>query len=237
MIYSTSPNVTNHLVAARTWPPLERPWVADFRDPWTNGPVYQFGRWRHPIDRTIEQENPAAKRHESSRSPKAGKSNWSRRIRPPRTRSQSSRTGSTTRTSPSSRRRHETIASPSAIVASSTEASRNPDGLFSSADALEVARPYSSGNFTFTIIGRKEPEIVAQITKYGISDLVELTDYLPHRQALKRMAQAAVGLVITMTLECSRGEMTTKFYECLGLRRPILGSPRNTSKWRASSTV
>jgi glycosyltransferase involved in cell wall biosynthesis len=99
---------------------------------------------------------------------------------------------------------------------------RNPESLLRALSNLKSRGVVRSDNFSFTVIGRIEPRMVKRVNDFGIRDLVEFTNYLPHIDALRRVAESSVGLVITMTDEGSRGEMTTKFYECIGLRRPVL---------------
>lgn len=51
VIYSTSAPFTNHLVACFLHKLLDKPWIADFRDPWTQYVVYQHSsRLRSRID-------------------------------------------------------------------------------------------------------------------------------------------------------------------------------------------
>jgi glycosyltransferase involved in cell wall biosynthesis len=57
VIYSTSPPVTSHYIALRLREEFGLPWVADFRDPWTDN-VLEYGdppSWRRRIDRRLQR--------------------------------------------------------------------------------------------------------------------------------------------------------------------------------------
>ena len=54
VIYSTFSPPSNHLLAWLLKRRTGRPWVADFRDLWTDDYVYEGGRWRRWIDRWLE---------------------------------------------------------------------------------------------------------------------------------------------------------------------------------------
>lgn len=56
-IYSTSPPVTSHAIALRLKTEFGIPWIADFRDPWTDNSI-AYGsppRWRRLLDRRLER--------------------------------------------------------------------------------------------------------------------------------------------------------------------------------------
>ncbi len=56
-IYSTSPPVTSHAIALRLKTEFGVPWIADFRDPWTDNSI-AYGsppRWRMHIDQRLER--------------------------------------------------------------------------------------------------------------------------------------------------------------------------------------
>lgn len=56
LILSSSPFPTVHLVAAELKGEFSLPWVADFRDTWTQNPVYQFNRLRKRLEEALERK-------------------------------------------------------------------------------------------------------------------------------------------------------------------------------------
>jgi hypothetical protein len=53
-IISTAPPVTSHIIAKRLKDEFKIPWVADFRDLWTQNPYYPYGPLRKVIERRLE---------------------------------------------------------------------------------------------------------------------------------------------------------------------------------------
>ena len=220
-IYSTSPHFTNHLVAGRLAHRFKVPWVADFRDPWANSSLYPFGSWRRWIDTKIERW---ILRHASQVITVS--EGWKAQL---------------TKTAPD-------MADKIAVIPNGFDhtdltglshdtptdrfvlsycgefhgGKRNPKSLLQAIAELNDRGKINTENFKLVLIGGIEPQVVELVKRFGISHLVEFTNYLAHRKALARMAKSSFGLIITQTDEAAKGEMTTKFYEYLGMRLPIL---------------
>lgn len=56
VIISSSPYVTSHLVASRIKKKYDIPWIADFRDTWSNNPAYPFSKLRKKLDTYFERK-------------------------------------------------------------------------------------------------------------------------------------------------------------------------------------
>src|SRR5262249_55111663 len=57
VLYSTSPPVTSHWIALQLKAEFQIPWVADFRDPWTDSEMGYFNpfAWRKRLDVRLER--------------------------------------------------------------------------------------------------------------------------------------------------------------------------------------
>lgn len=55
LILSTSPPVISHFIAAKLKRRLNIPWIADYRDLWSDNESYDMPKWRSWADRTIER--------------------------------------------------------------------------------------------------------------------------------------------------------------------------------------
>jgi glycosyltransferase involved in cell wall biosynthesis len=55
LIYSSSPPASAHALAERLAREFRLPWVADWRDLWTDNPAYDAPAWRRALDRNTEQ--------------------------------------------------------------------------------------------------------------------------------------------------------------------------------------
>ena len=60
LVYSSAPPVSAHLAAMQVAHRARVPWVADFRDLWTENPAYSAPRWRRALDRRLESRLLAA---------------------------------------------------------------------------------------------------------------------------------------------------------------------------------
>lgn len=54
LVYSSAPPVSAHLAAMQVARRARVPWVADFRDLWTENPAYSAPYWRRALDRRLE---------------------------------------------------------------------------------------------------------------------------------------------------------------------------------------
>tara|TARA_B110000971_G_scaffold160646_1_gene164214 strand:+ start:1989 stop:3341 length:1353 start_codon:yes stop_codon:yes gene_type:complete len=55
-IISSSPFITSHLVASKIAKKHKITWIADFRDTWSNNPVYSLSKLRNKLDRYLEKK-------------------------------------------------------------------------------------------------------------------------------------------------------------------------------------
>ncbi len=95
---------------------------------------------------------------------------------------------------------------------------RNPRGLMEAIALLKREGRLNAQSFCFRVIGIPEQEIVAQVEACDISDLVEFKGCQTYRDTLAAMTSSTALLLIENLPEA----MTTKFYEYLAARRPIL---------------
>jgi glycosyltransferase involved in cell wall biosynthesis len=54
LVFSSAPPVSTHALARRLAHDAGLPWVADYRDLWTDNPAYAAPAWRHRLDRRTE---------------------------------------------------------------------------------------------------------------------------------------------------------------------------------------
>jgi len=77
-------------------------------------------------------------------------------------------------------------------------------------------------NITLEIVGRYSDRLLEDTKKLGIEDRIILNDFMPHRDALKKAAQADVMLLFVDKRLYSDGQITSKAYEYIGLGKPII---------------
>jgi glycosyltransferase involved in cell wall biosynthesis len=101
-----------------------------------------------------------------------------------------------------------------------------PTLLFAALQALikekSINRSHIHVQFYTNVIGQKAfAELAAQ---YSISDIVQVSSYIPREHIVPIMHQSSIMLVLTTSakLHDTHGIMGTKFYEILGIEKPCL---------------
>lgn len=111
------------------------------------------------------------------------------------------------------------------VYSGTMNTARNPEPLFRAIRLLLDRRPALERLFTVRLVGAAiGVDLPAQIRRFRLETVVDLTGYLPHREALAQLL-AADALVLLLTTEASlaRGVPTGKIYEYLACGKPVLG--------------
>lgn len=222
VVFSSSPTISNHLVARKVAKRFGTPWIADFRDPWTVGPTYEEAAWRRSIDKSIEAGilQDAAKVIVVSQ---MIKSLFAEEY-------------------PQHAHKIDVIYNGYdeddfeglsfepvrdkyvlTYAGSFYGGKRDPSGLLQAIANLKKEGVLTAENFVFQIFGHPEQIVVNQVDQLGIQDLVSMPGLLPYSECLVKIGESSAALLVTFTDNKSRGEMTTKFFEYLALRKPMLG--------------
>lgn len=216
VVFSSSPSISNHLVgwfAARL---LGAPWVADFRDPWTQWFEYDSGPVRVHLDQWTESfilRQASAVTVVTDDTAKLFSSRHDlidRKVH-------IVRNGFDPTDYPSSRQRSECF---SLVHAGSFyRGTRDPTPILDSMSRLAADGTITPDSFRLTLIGRPEPEIRSLVSERRLEPFVTFTGALPFNEALALQAQATALLLIC---HMEQPSVPLKFYDYLGARRPIL---------------
>lgn len=76
--------------------------------------------------------------------------------------------------------------------------------------------------FKVRLIGKVAPEVVYSIEQFGLTDFVELIDYLPHHQVKEYQEKSQLLLLLINKVPSAKGIVTGKIFEYLQAQRPIL---------------
>lgn len=221
-LYSTSPWVTNHMVALHLARLTGLPWIADYRDPWTVTHAYFPGPLRRRMDRALDRaiHRRAARVLQVSEFNRgvvaaafpeaAGKLVVLRNGYDP----------------------DDFVGLPPApgegepfvltYSGSFYGGGRDPRGLFDAMAALAREGVLTPERFRLDLVGESEAAIVELAREQGVEALVNHVGRLPYRENLERLGASSALLVLTETNPRARGEMTTKLYEYFGVGRPVL---------------
>lgn len=99
---------------------------------------------------------------------------------------------------------------------------QNPENLWRALQGLYAENMISPTDFRLQLIGKIHPAIMESIEKYGIKDLTDIIDYMPHNELVPFQCNASVLLLCINDVEDSGIIITGKFFEYLAAGRPVL---------------
>lgn len=227
VILSSAPPFTCHLIAAEIARRSHRPWVADFRDPWSRAPWALAGRskgWTGLVHRRLERLtverssrvvlNTLRMQHdfEAHYPPETAsrfltipngfdRDELDRGVRP------------ITRTAPS-----DTLV---LCHTGSLYQARDPRPLLRALAKLLAAGDLPRGAFRLQLVGGSGGEFDApgEVTRLGLDGVVEFIPPVSHGESLGYLRAADVLLVVQPD---TRVQVPVKLYEYLWARKPIL---------------
>ncbi len=215
LIFSSSPPHSLQLAARRLAMKSGLPWVADFRDPWTEA------FWDKSLGRTpwaAVRNNRMEQRVVGQADALITVSNGVREllVKSPRANTYVIPNGYDARDfsakkEPSPRFR--------IVYAGHVAASQNPVKFF---HAIAALRPSFGKTLDIRFYGKADEEVREAIAREGVGDLVHLLPYLPHDQILREIVNADL-LLLLIPGENGKGILTGKVFEYLAAGNFILG--------------
>lgn len=221
-IISTGPPHSMHLIAMQLKEALGIPWIADFRDPWTEIDYYsklRLTRWADRKHHRLEHEVLTKADKVVTVSP-----NWACRL--------------------------EALGAPKAdVVYNGFDESdlgqtgdafvsdkftltylgvlfkvRNPECLWQALGELVTEDTRFAEKLQVKLIGQVDKEVTQTITRNGLKDHVVLSPYIPHNQVADALQQSSVLLLPLMSNDESDtlGLIPAKVFEYMASGRPIL---------------
>jgi len=228
LVYSSAPPVSAHLAAMKVARRARVPWVADFRDLWTENPDYSAPYWRRVLDRRLETRLLAAADgivtvSEQMAATLAG------RVRPgvpvlsvPNGYDEADFAEATAR---------ERSPEEFCIVHAGTfYGNRSPDSFLRGVEQLFQNEPQARQRLRIRLVGNVGSRFEPLLSSFEsrLPGVLERTGYVEHHRALAEILAAdALLLVIGGDSESAAGVMTGKLFEYLRAGRPILllGAP------------
>ena len=104
------------------------------------------------------------------------------------------------------------------IATSSMTLKRLPKSRIGKLALVNLANP----KIQVRMIGNINPDVSRQISKLGLSHIVQVTGYIPHRQSIEEINKADLLLLIIGSGASMEGVVTGKIYEYLAAKKPIL---------------
>lgn len=218
VVISTGPPHSMHLIGLGLKNRLGIPWVADFRDPWTNIDFYRdlplscLADLQH---KKLEQKVLLRADHVVTVSP-----GMTREFIDKGTKE------ITTITNGYDEERH-TSGQPSTgkfnlLHLGSMPKSRNPEVLWKVLAELVSNNTLLASSLQIRLIGKVDLAVKDSISRYQLLDYTVYEDFVPHDQTLDILSGASVLLLCINNTPNAGGILTNKFFEYLSARRPVL---------------
>lgn len=220
VIWSTSFPVTAHMVAHKLKLATGKPWVADFRDLWTENQCANYtSALRKRLDQYIEMrllENTDAimtvskSLAESIRRLTSG----TKRVEVIRNGFDSNEFLHIERTQPTKW---------TVTFVGSYYSFYDPSPFLGALQQLIKRGMIAKEDICFRVVGEPHPFVQELVNRYEMSDITHFTGYVSHREALRYQVESSLLLFTLHGDKAGPGIITGKLYEYLGSRRPILG--------------
>lgn len=218
-IVSTGPPHSLHMIALALNEKFNIPWLADFRDPWTQIDFYDklmltaVADKRHKkMEKRVLQQADAVMTVSNS---------CARDLEQLCNRKVHVVTNGFDEddldTLPAFRHDHFSITHLGAM-----NADRNPLALWKALEELVAINEQFRKSLKIILIGKTDYAVRQSLDSGGLMSFTELISYKPHKEALQQAAQSAVLLLALNNTPNVMGIAPGKLYEYLALRRPIL---------------
>ena len=227
-IYSTSPPNTAHLIAYKLKMLSNIPWLADFRDPWIGNFSANFPtswhkkvveRWEAKVINLADcilSVSPPIEAALKSRYPHASPSKFF--VVPNGYDSNDFDQSITQSSIENIQSKNNTL---NVVYSGSFYGTQQTPLYFLHGLKLALVN-LANPKIQVRMIGNINPDVSRQISKLGLSHIVQVTGYIPHRQSIEEINKADLLLLIIGSGASMEGVVTGKIYEYLAAKKPIL---------------
>lgn len=220
VIYSSSFPITAHLVARKLKEATGKPWVADFRDLWTENHYLEYSSaFRKRIDQIIESGL-----LEAADVLVTVSDVWAgalRQLSGGRKRVEVIRNGFDAGEFEGFRRRRPdkwTIT----YVGNFYGAKQDPTVFFEALRRVIDSGLIAQADVQMKIVGKPDAYAQEIVTRLGLAGITNFTGFVPHSESLAHQVDSSVLLLILHADQSNPGHVPGKLYEYLGARRPIM---------------
>jgi hypothetical protein len=217
-IISTSPPATGHIVARALKDEFKVPWIADFRDLWTQNYYYPYSRLRRVRERKLELRTLAAADALVTVSQPAADDLRSLHRQKP------------VHSIPNGFDPTEVNATPAKLTDKFTvtytgnlyPGKQSPEPLFAALHDLIAGGSVAAGDIEVRFYGPQAGWIDKQAERYGLTDVVKQFGTVPREIALNKQRESQLLLLLKWNDPGQRGAYLAKIFEYLAARRPVL---------------
>jgi hypothetical protein len=215
---STSPPATGHIVARTLKDEFKVPWIADFRDLWTQNYYYPYSQLRRMRERNLELRTLAAADALVTVSQPAADDLRSLHRQKPVHSIPNGFDPTEVNTGPSKLTDKFTIT----YTGNLYPGKQSPEPLFAALHDLITAGSVAAGDIEMRFYGPDAGWIDRQAERYGLTDVVKQFGTVPREIALNKQRESQLLLLLKWNDPGQRGAYLAKIFEYLAARRPIL---------------
>ncbi len=217
IISESSPNTT-HIIAHRLKQSFNIPWIADFRDLWTQNHYYPYSKLRHYFEKKLEYRTlkiaDALITVSGPLSMKLSENFPDKKIF----------------TITNGFDEDELAPSNFPLTNKFTitytgnlyKGKRDPTILFAALSSLIKDGKINESDIEIRFYTSNEPFLFDLIKKYGLSNIVKFYGIVPRDEAIKAQRESQLLLLLTWNDPSEQGVYTGKIFEYLAARRPII---------------
>ncbi len=219
-IVSSGPPHTTHMIALNVNSRTGIPWMADFRDPWTNIDFFHhlgLNKWAHARHKKLEKQvlRNADQLVTVSWS-------WAEDFKEIEDRSVKVIPNGYDPADFENKGDLPLSEDFSIIHAGSFNKDRNPEGLWEALGELAKADARLKEKLRIELIGPTDHAVKKAIEENGMGMALDITDDLDHDKVIERLCRSRVLLLPLNDTPNVQGVIPGKLYEYLGAKRPIL---------------
>ncbi|NQV03056.1 MAG: glycosyltransferase, partial [Bacteroidia bacterium] len=219
-IISTGPPHSMHLIAMRVSRKHKIPWLADFRDPWTNIDFYKELKLTCYSDKKHRKLEEAVLKNASAVTVISNSmANDFHRIYP---RNYDVITNGYDPEDIPSEPPPELDKKFSLAHIGTLVSTRNPEALWGALKNLIASHPGFSNDLEIKLVGKIDHTVTNSLETHNLTPFVNRISYLSHDQVVICQCQSQVLLLIINNTPNARMILTGKFFEYMAARRPIL---------------
>ena len=219
-VISTGPPHSMHLIAMEVAKRSKLPWLADFRDPWTNIDFYKDLKLTSRADaihRKLEKQVLSKADVVTVISPGMAADFGRIHERKYEVITNGYDPGDTSQGNPPAPDKKFSIAHIGTLVNT-----RNPETLWIALQELVASEPEFASDLEIKLVGKVDYKVMESIEQHSLSGFVRKIDYMPHDEVVKCQQQSRVLLLIINNTPNAKMILTGKFFEYLAAGRPIL---------------
>lgn len=220
-ILSTGPPHTVHLIARQLKRKFNIPWIADFRDPWTQIDYYKDLKLTKVAD-SIHRKLEKSVLQEADQVLTVSW-NWAKAFEKLGAKKEVAVITNGYDTSDftfDTKPQLDTKFTISHVGLLNKD--RNPTAFWTALASLCAENPTFKQDLVIQLIGKVDYRVIEIIKEKGLQDNLVQKAYIPHKEITKVYAQSQVLLLIINQVASSLGRIPAKLFEYLAAKRPIL---------------